>query len=357
MSGPAVTLEELGWTAHHDGAPLLEPGTGRSRVVVEHRGAYELLGPHGHLKAAVDPQLRSAAQDDRDFPAVGDWVVHSLKAHHDRRVLISVIEERSSAVLRRAPGHEPIPQVVAANLDVLCVVTAPDEDFNERRLERYLVAALGSGARPLIIVNKMDLVQEFDQTRLGALAGSVDIAAMSAQTGQGLDALRSLLAQHLTLAFTGSSGVGKSSIVNRLLGDDVLETGEVRNDGKGRHTTIRRQLLLVPGGGVVIDTPGLRELRLWDDGGLELAFPEVTALAADCRFSDCRHDGEPGCAVKAAVAAKRLSSDRVIAHRDLQNELDELEDDLEEHERVTRRRRDARVRGGRSGRTDDVSDR
>lgn len=351
MNDDAVPLDELGWHAHHAGPPSVSPGEGVSRVVVEHRGAYELLGPYGLLEAAVDPSLRAGARDALDFPAVGDWVEHSLDPRHDRRVLISKVEERTSAMVRRAPGPEPVPQVVAANVDVLCVVTTPNEDLNERRIERYLVAALGSGARPVLVVNKSDLDGgEVHSAELGVLADAVEIVATSAVTGAGLDVLRQWLATGLTLAFTGSSGVGKSSIVNRLLDSEVLATGAVRADGKGRHTTIRRELLLVPGGGVVIDTPGLREVQLWDDGGLELAFPEITELAADCRFSDCQHSAEPGCAVRDAVEGGRLTARRVEAYGDLAAELAELQDEVEERERAERRRRDARARSGRSGR-------
>jgi ribosome biogenesis GTPase len=316
---------------------------------VEHRGAYELLGPHGPLKAAVDTQLREEATDSRDFPAVGDWVVHSLDARHDRRVLITSIEERTSAVLRKAPGHEPVPQVVAANVDVLCVVTTAGEDLDDRRLERYLVTAFGSGARPLVVLNKSDLLPTTatDRARVQALAPSVEVIVTSAANGEGMGPLGALLADNHTLAFIGSSGVGKSSLVNQLIGSDVLEIGAVKSDGSGRHTTIRRQLLLAPGGGVVIDTPGLREVRLWDDGGLALAFPEVTAAGEGCRFADCRHRGEPGCAVEDAVGRGHIAAIRLEGYRDLAVELDELGAEREEHERMQRRRRDARARKGR----------
>lgn len=344
--GPTVSLRDLGRAADLP-TPSLESGLGMSRVAVEHRGAYVLWGPHGEREAAVTPALRDAVEDQRDFPAVGDWVVHTLEPLHDQRVLITAVETRTSQIVRRAPGPEPVPQVVAANVDVLGVVTTAEEDFNERRLERYLVTALGSGARPLLIINKVDL---FDGPRpsMGVLAADVEVIETSASTGAGVDHLAALAAEGRTLAFTGSSGVGKSSLVNRLMGGDVLATGEVRSDGRGRHTTIRRELLQLPTGGVVIDTPGLREVQLWDDGGLEIAFPEIAEAAQSCRFGDCVHAGEPGCAVAEGIEAGELVTARVDAYQDLAAELAELAEELEEHERVTRRRRDARARPNRA---------
>ncbi len=358
MSDGAVPLQRLGWQRHHPVAASPRDGHGISRIAVEHRGAYELLGPHGTLEAAVDAPLRDAATDARDFPAVGDWVEHTLDARHDRRVLITSIEERTSAVLRRAPGHEPVPQVVAANVDVLCVVTSAGDDFDDRRLERYLVTAFGSGARPVVVLNKCDVrrptAEELDRVR--TVAPSVEVLLTSAATGDGVDELGVLLAGGDTLAFIGSSGVGKSSLVNRLVGEELLETGAVKADGTGRHTTVRRQLLLAPGGGVVVDTPGLREVRLWDDGGLLLAFPDIAEDAQRCRFADCRHRGEPGCAVSEAVERGDIDQDRLDGFLELAAELDELGVERDEHERMISRRRDARMRRGRRGRGGDVDE-
>jgi len=356
VSSGAVTLDRLGWGTRDEPVRSNSDGEGLSRVAVEHRGAYTLLGPHGELEASVDTGLRDSAADDRGFPTVGDWVRHSLAHHDDRRVNITAILERRSAVVRRAPGHEPVPQVVAANVDVLGIVTSPDEDLNERRLERYLVTALGSGARPLVIVNKIDLVEGSDLPSVDGV-GDAEVISTSAATGEGFEHLEALLERGITLAFTGSSGVGKSSIVNRLLGDEVLATGEVRRDGRGRHTTVRRELLLAPSHGVVIDTPGLREIRLWDDGGLDRAFPEIVAAAAGCRFDDCRHESEPGCGVRSAVESGEITTDRHLAYTELEAELFELAEEREDHERRQRRRRDARARPGRRIDDEDLTDR
>ena len=346
------SLGDLAWAGD---PPQVGDDQAVSRVAVEHRGAYELLGPTGHLEAAVAPAMRDAIEDPIDYPAVGDWVVHTTEARHDRRVLIEKVVPRRSVVVRRAPGHEPVPQVVATNVDELCVVTSPEGDLNIRRLERYLVTALGSGARPVLVLNKVDLLEQRDESgadvgEIEALASSmpdVELVRTSAVSDTGFETFRALLAAGRTLAFTGSSGVGKSTLVNRLLGEELLETGAVRSDGMGRHTTIRRELLVMPGGGVLIDTPGLREIQLWDDGGLLRAFPDIAELATECRFSDCSHGGEPGCAVAAAVDAGRLVAARVTSFRDLAAELDVLADEREEHDRLLRRRRDARRRSGR----------
>jgi len=351
-------LARLGWFVHHDELPPENSDSATSRVVVEHRGAYELWGPHGRFEAAVEGSFRDRAADGRDFPTVGDWVRHSLDPRHDRRVVITTVEDRSSAVVRRAAGHAPVPQVVAANVDVVCIVTTAGEDLSLRRIERYLVAAMGSRARPLIAVNKTDLGGPLPE--LGSVAGDVEVVGTSTVSGEGLDRLRRELAGDATIAFIGSSGVGKSSLVNALVGTEHLDIGAVRADGRGRHTTVRRQLLLVPTGGVVIDTPGLREVRLWDDEGLPGAFPDIGVHAPSCRFGDCSHQTEPDCAVVAAVERGDLPADRLVAYRELRAELADLLAEREQYERLARQRRDrGRPRGRATPRRSDeeISDR
>jgi ribosome biogenesis GTPase / thiamine phosphate phosphatase len=350
--GPSATLEELGWRdsfARRAGEVSAEERIGR--VAVEHRGAYEVIGPDGTQEAAVAPEFRRAVDSPLEFPGVGDWVVHTESPRHDRRVEIVRVIDRESEAVRRAPGPDAVPQLVGANIDTLAIVTTPLEDLNERRLERYLALAHGGGITPVIVVNKADLGGEVEaQTRVASRFSEVPILIVSAVTGDGIDQLRDLLAGPSTLAFTGSSGVGKSALVNRLMGTDDQEIGDVREDGRGRHTTIRRHLLLIPGGGVVIDTPGLREVRLWDAGGLDATFPDLAGRAADCRFADCQHRGEPGCAVEAAVIAGDVDASMVAAYRTLIDELIELEIEIEERERILQRRIEARGRARRNSR-------
>jgi ribosome biogenesis GTPase len=236
---------------------------------------------------------------------------------------VHAVLPRASAIVRRAPSDHARPtQVLAANVDVAFLMTSLNRDFNLRRLERYLAVAWESGALPVVLLSKADLIDDPDGMRLAAeaVAPGTDVIAVSAVSGVGLEAVRQHLAPGRTVVFLGSSGVGKSSLVNALAGEGLLATAAIReDDARGRHTTTRRQLLRV-GDALVIDTPGLRELALADTDGLAGAFDELDAVAATCRFSDCRHDGEPGCAVRAAIAEGRLAPERLDAYRKLQRE-------------------------------------
>ncbi|MFT7647355.1 MAG: ribosome biogenesis GTPase [Candidatus Poriferisodalaceae bacterium] len=344
MIDGGVSLDRLGWSDEfaaqvRDLSPELRIG----RVAVEHRGAYEILGPDGMVKAAVSAELRRAATSPVMFPAVGDWVVHSSELGHDRRLVIERILDRSSQLLRRAPGPDVVPQVVGANIDEVAIVTTTTEDLNERRLERYLALAHGGSATPVVVVNKIDLASEEEAVRrVRDRFGRLEVLTVSAVRGDGLEQVRGRLSGNRTLAFTGSSGVGKSTLVNALLGNADQAIGDVRDDGRGRHTTIRRHLLLAPGEGVVVDTPGLREIQLWDGLGLDETFPELSRLARGCRFADCAHQREPGCAVRKAAADGTVPADRVDALVGLINELADLAIEIEERERTLRRREDAR---------------
>ncbi len=248
---------------------------------------------------------------------------------------------RRSAFSRKTPWLETKEQVVAANVDVVFLFQALPYDVNVRRLERYLATAWESGAAPVIVLTKSDLVGDLAPflADVEAVAFGVPVHAVSNLTGAGLDAVRAHLVRGRTAALLGSSGVGKSTLVNTLLGRQVLETQDVRRDGRGRHTTTHRELVLLPGGGVVLDTPGMRELQLWDaDDGLQQAFSDVEALAERCRFRDCAHESEPGCAVRAALETGELGLERWQSYRRLQRELRAL------HERQDARTRKERVR-------------
>jgi ribosome biogenesis GTPase len=232
--------------------------------------------------------------------------------------------DRRTALVRRAAGTLAEPQVVAVNVDVFFVVTAANRDFNERRLERYVAAVWNSGAAPVVVLNKVDLAGERGPLLdvVGRVALGVPVVCASAVSGEGLDALRDYIGADKTVGFIGSSGVGKSSLANRLLGREAQAVGDLRNDERGRHTTTARQLIQLPEGGVLIDTPGMRELGLLEDaGGLTTSFADVLELATRCRFRDCAHSGEPGCAVGAAVASGELPAERLASYRKLLAEI------------------------------------
>jgi ribosome biogenesis GTPase len=315
-----TTLESLGFDdffaaqraglAHDEWVP--------ARIAAEGQSSFHLLGCRAQLGDLTGRMLGSVTKVTR--PVVGDWV--AVVDGVDRATIQHVFERRT-ALLRRAAGTLAEAQVVAVNVDVFFVVTAVNRDFNVRRLERYVAAVWNSGAEPVVVLNKVDLetdvaplLEEMEQAALG-----VPVVRASAATGEGLDALRAYVQTGKTVGFIGSSGVGKSSLTNRLLGREAQAVGGLRGDERGRHTTTARQLLELPGGGLLIDTPGLRELGLLDDaGGVDTNFADVTAFAEQCRFRDCAHTGEPGCGVLAAVANGKLPAERLASYRKLLGE-------------------------------------
>lgn len=337
------SLAAYGWTDRE--ARLFEghanTGLRPGRVLVEHRGSYTVHTADGDQTATVSGRLRHEATSAEDFPAVGDWL--ALAAGNARDAVIHAVLPRRSRFARPARGDIPGAQVVAANVDVVLVVGALDGDFNLRRFERYLALAWSSGARPIICLNKADACTDV-AGRLSAVesvAPGVPVHAMSALEGSGLDVLRELLGPGITAALLGSSGVGKSTLVNSLLGWQRQETAAVRaDDQRGRHTTTMRELLPIPGGALLIDSPGMRSVGMWEaEDGLESTFSDLDALALDCRFSDCSHDHEPGCAVRQAVAAGRLSTGRLESRRKLESELAALERRRAPEARAEQRRR------------------
>jgi ribosome biogenesis GTPase / thiamine phosphate phosphatase len=319
-------LERLGWNdeiaqSFENHTAGLEPG----RVVVQHRGAWEVVTERGEARVEITGRLRHEAESGA-LPVVGDWV--GL-----RDGLIDAVLPRRSKFSRKTAWTEVSEQVLVANVDVAFLVMGLDDrDFNIRRLERYLTTAWEGGAEPVIVLNKADLAVDLEAqvAETGSVAFDVPVHAVSAETGEGVEELRRHLTGSRTVALLGSSGVGKSSIINRLLGEEHFRTGDLRADGRGRHTTTHRELIAVPGGGVIIDTPGLRELQLWEtDDGLDKAFADIAELVAQCRFSDCAHKTEPGCAVKAALADGSLTAERWESYLKLQRELARLERKLD----------------------------
>jgi ribosome biogenesis GTPase / thiamine phosphate phosphatase len=313
-----VTLDELGWGPYFEAAfaPYRERGLVAARVATQHRGGFELLGEDGERAGVPAGTLQA-------LPAVGDWVA-AAPLRDEQKAVIEAVLPRRTAFTRSDPWSDA-EEVVAANVDTVLVMTAVGRDFSPRRLERYVAAAHESGAEPVVLVNKADLEPEtsaLEQAR--AAAPGVPVHLLSAKSGAGLEQLERYLAYGRTVALLGSSGVGKSTLANRLAGTD-LATGEVREDERGRHTTTRRQLVPLPGGGLLLDTPGLRELQL-SGADLDETFPEITALAAECRFRDCSHTHEPGCAVRAAVEAGELPRERLESYVKLAAELAELEE-------------------------------
>ena len=338
----ATTMEDLGWDEAW--AATFEPhraeGLNPGRVTIQHRGAYVLATEEGEIWSELPRRLLREAESGGLVPAVGDWVGWRPEASGDR-AFVEVVLPRRSAFSRNAAWTETREQVVATNVDVVFLVQAVPDDFSVRRLERYLATAWDSGATPAVVLTKIDLVDDVAPyvAEVEQVAFGVPVYAVSNATGEGLDELRAQLAPGRTFALLGSSGIGKSTIVNRLAGEELLATQDIRRDGRGRHTTSHRELVLLPGGGIVLDTPGMRELQLWSvDDGLEQTFSDVEEIAAECRFADCAHQSEPGCAVGAALASGRLSTERWDSYCKLQRELQAL------HVRMDVRARRERVR-------------
>ena len=318
-------LAELGWDERLASLLAYEaPGLVPGRILTEERGLFVVASAEGEAPASPSGRLRHDAELDPSlpWPAVGDWVGMDPAAPGEHRLIQRVLPRRT-AVVRRAPGDRRLPsQVLAANVDTVFVVTSMNADFNLRRLERYLTVAWESGGWPVVLLSKADLAVDPDQFRRAAeeAAPGVEVVPVSVVTGEGLDAVRSHLGRGRTVVFAGSSGVGKSSIVNALAGAPLLATAAIReDDARGRHTTTRRQLIRLADG-LLIDTPGLRELGVLDGDGLGSAFDDVEAAAAGCRFADCRHRSEPGCAVRTAVMSGTLDAARLEAYRKLQRE-------------------------------------
>jgi ribosome biogenesis GTPase / thiamine phosphate phosphatase len=324
-----MNLTDLGWNSrfrelfgsyHNEG---LIP----ARIAQEHKSIYFAIGETGEYMAEISGKFRYEADSKQRFPTVGDWV--AISEREQGKAVIHALLPRQSAFIRKEAGVRTAEQVVAANIDNVFIVTGLDGNFNINRIERFLTLAYESGAMPIILLNKCDLCDNLESiiSEVEARAIGTPVLAMSAVNGSGIDGLLTYLKAGKTAAFLGSSGVGKSSIINRLLGENRLKVNALReDDSRGRHTTTHRELVLLPNGGIVIDTPGMRELQVWgNDQGLKEVFEDIEEIAANCRFRVCSHQQEPGCAVQESIADGRLEATRFQSYLKLKKEIRYLE--------------------------------
>ena len=318
----------LGWRPFYQLQQANYPDHVPARVIRQDVDRYQLLGSTGPLIGILPGKTRLTTFSKAELPTVGDWVLVK-KSDQTGDHSLSVIEhtlERASKFSRKQAGEVNDEQVLAANIDTVFIVTGLDENFNLNRIERYLIIAAGSGADPVIVLSKADLCENIesfvDQVR--EIAAGAPIHVVSSVTEQGLESLREYLKIGQTAALLGSSGVGKSTITNYLLGYDRILTGEVREgDSKGRHTTTYRELCPIDGAGMVIDTPGMREIQIWgNEEAVVPSFEDLETLSINCRFSDCQHNAEPGCAVTKAIASGEIEADRLETYRKYQRELE-----------------------------------
>ncbi|MGB8508569.1 MAG: ribosome small subunit-dependent GTPase A [Pyrinomonadaceae bacterium] len=321
-----MKLDDFGWDAFfaESFGPFADAGYEAARVFLQHNKVYMLYTERGETWAEATGRLRYHARGAQDLPAVGDWVVIRRSAEEGKAKIHDILPRRSK-FSRKSAGSTSEEQIVAANVDTVFLVTALDGDFNLRRLERYLIMAWESGARPVVVLNKADLSEEVDAFRreVEKIAPDVPVLPMSARRDEGIEQLLPFAGKGQTVALMGSSGVGKSTIVNRLLGAESQRTQEVREgDDRGKHTTTHRELFILSSGGLVIDTPGMRELQLLvSERGLRETFEDVEEIILRCRYSDCRHENEPGCAVLEALGDGTLDAERYASYQKLQGEM------------------------------------
>lgn len=328
-------LAGYGWTPEREAAfaPSRDEGLVPGRVIAT-GGFTRAVTATGTVEVVIQRRFRHAVRSGADMPAVGDWLaldpLPASGGSHAQAAVRAVLARSSTFTRGDSTGGDHIAeQVVAANVDTVLLVSALTHELKPRRIERYLLLAWASGAAPVLVLNKADVATDLagSLAAVGAVAGSTPIHPVSAITGEGLDGLAPFLAPGRTVCLLGSSGVGKSTLANALLGEErQLVRAERADDSRGRHTTTARELFPLPGGALLIDTPGLRSVGLWDDGaGLDQAFEDINRFAEACRFSDCRHESEPGCAVRAAIEDGELAAERLESHRKLEREVRSLE--------------------------------
>ncbi len=316
------TIYEEDWKVRNTEPKLLNCVPGR--ITLEHKRMYRVITETGEWLSVCSGALQHEAVDRKDFPAIGDWVAVEKMPGEDRGIIHSLLP-RTSIFSRKAAGTSITEQIIAVNVDIVFLVMSMNQDFNERRLERYLVATYDSGATPVVVLTKSDVCENpstyVDAAK--AIALGADVIAVSSVTGEGIDELTPLIENGKTATLLGSSGVGKSSLTNSICGTATMAVQTIReNDAKGRHTTTHRELVVIPTGGVLIDTPGMREFQLWENNdSLESGFKDIESLMSLCKFNDCQHQNEPGCAIQQALDDGTLPLERYTSYKKLQKEL------------------------------------
>jgi ribosome biogenesis GTPase / thiamine phosphate phosphatase len=324
-------LENFGWShffqEHFQKLNIRD--TMPARVISESKNSFQVYGEHGILTAIIAGKMRYQSEVENTYPAVGDWVAIKPLSGEKKAIIYAVLP-RKSKFSRKVAGERTAEQIVAANIDTVFIVSALDggRNFNPRRIERYLTLAWNSGTIPVLVLNKADLCPDVEKIirSVEDIAPGTAIHAVSAKEGTGLESLKTYFSRGSTIAFLGSSGAGKSTLINAFLGEEKQETGEVRSDNRlGRHTTTMRELIQLRSGGIMIDTPGMREIQLWgDEDSLEGVFDDIETLSGKCRFIDCSHNAEPGCAVRAAIDRGEFDPARLESYLKLQKELNYL---------------------------------
>ena len=325
-----MNLTILGWNETYQNAFLEFENQGfvPGRVFAEYKNFYKVLYEGGEILAEISGKLLHGAELQQDFPAVGDWVAISPRQNENRGTIHHVLP-RISKFSRKVAGANTREQIIAANIDTVFIVNSMNNDFNPRRIERYLLLAWESGANPVIVLSKSDLCENLEDiiAEAEAIALGVPVHAVSTYMASGIEDLKQYFKQGKTVALLGSSGVGKSSIINYFLGEEIMKVQELRGDGqKGKHTSTHREMFVLPEGGLIIDTPGMREIQLWDaNEGLSEAFEDIESAAANCFFKNCKHQREPGCALREAIANGVIEEKRLESYKKLEKELYFLE--------------------------------